>query len=102
MHYRRLVLRSFCGLAALAALPAWTALKKVSPDDPQAKSLGYVDDTRQVDQKKYPKHTNQQVCSGCQFYQNAQEQNKIAPCTIFNNQGVSAQGWCSAYVMKPK
>jgi hypothetical protein len=108
MNKRRIVIRS---IAAATLLPAvgmslesysqdTKQVTKLDPKDPQAVSLGYTDDTKTVDQKKYPKHTATQVCSGCQFYQAAQESKKIAPCTIFGGKGVAANGWCSAYAPK--
>ncbi|WP_026076055.1 high-potential iron-sulfur protein [Noviherbaspirillum massiliense] len=103
---RRKVLRSISTIAVVSAagIPvsafSQQQLKKIDPKDPQAVSLGYVDDTKTVDSKKYPKHDNSQVCSGCQFYTTAQEQKNIAPCTIFGGKAVAANGWCSAYVKK--
>ena len=46
-----------CSRAAQAAGP------KVDEADPVAKSLGYKDDTRTVDDKKFPKHAATQTCS---------------------------------------
>jgi hypothetical protein len=104
MHkQRRIILLSISAAAASAVgvpLCAFAALQKVDPKDPQAISLGYTDDTRTVDEKKYPKHTNAQTCNTCQFYQTAQEEKNLAPCTIFGGKAVSAKGWCSAYMKK--
>lgn len=106
MNKRRRILQSLPGLAILSTSGTWRAalaapLTKLDPRDPQAVSLGYTDDTRTVDAKKYPKHTTAQICAKCQFYQTAQEVNKIAPCSIFGGKGVAAQGWCSAFILKP-
>ncbi|MGZ3159253.1 MAG: high-potential iron-sulfur protein [Burkholderiaceae bacterium] len=104
MNKRRIFIRSMTALAAasVAGIPlgSQAAVQKIDPKDPQAVSLGYTDNTKTVDQAKYPKHDATQACSGCQFYQTAQESGRIAPCTIFGGKGVSANGWCSAYMKK--
>jgi hypothetical protein len=104
MNKRRIVLRSISAAAAVSVtgipLCAFAAIQKVDPKDPQAVSLGYTDNTKSVDQSKYPKHEATQMCSNCQFFQSAQESGKIAPCTIFGGKGVAAGGWCSAYLKK--
>ena len=105
MHQnRRIVIKavSIAGVAGITGVPLmlFAAVKKIDPKDPQAVSLGYVDDTAKADSKKYPSHQNSQVCSNCQFYQTAQEENKVAPCMILSNKGVAAGGWCSAWAKK--
>ncbi|TFW01942.1 iron permease [Oxalobacteraceae bacterium OM1] len=104
MQKRRIVIKAItvAGIAGATGVPLtlWAAVKKIDPKDPQAVSLGYVDDTTKADEKKYPKHDKSQMCSNCQFYQTAQEENKVAPCQVLSNKGVSAQGWCSAWVKK--
>lgn len=103
-HKRRIILRSIstAAVASVAGIPLslFGALQKVDPKDPQAVSLGYTDDTTTVDEKKFPKHDKTQTCSNCQFYQTAQQQGNLAPCTIFGGKAVAAKGWCSAWVKK--
>ncbi|HEY8100843.1 MAG TPA: high-potential iron-sulfur protein [Burkholderiaceae bacterium] len=105
MNKRRIVIRSITTAAAVSVagipLKLLAAIQKLDPKDPQAVSLGYTDNTTTADQNKYPKHDATQKCSGCQFYQTAQQSGNIAPCTIFGGKGVSANGWCSAYMKKP-
>jgi hypothetical protein len=101
---RRIVIRSITAAAAVSAtgvpLSLFGAVQKVDPKDPQAVSLGYVEDTTKADAKKFPKHENSQVCSNCQFYQTAQEADAYAPCAIFGGKAVAAKGWCSAWAKK--
>lgn len=105
MHKRRVILLSLSGAAAASAvgLPLFSygAVQKIDPKDPQAVSLGYVEDTTKADAKKFPKHDNAQTCANCQFYQTAQEASGVAPCTILGGKGVVAKGWCSAWMKKP-
>jgi hypothetical protein len=105
MQKRRIVIKAmsaagFIGATGVSTM-VWAAVKKIDLKDPQAVALGYVDDTTKADAKKYPKHEKSQVCSNCQFYQTAQEENKVAPCAVLANKGVAAQGWCSAWAKKP-
>jgi hypothetical protein len=105
MNKRRIVIRSLSaiGAASIAGipLPSTAQLQKVDEQDPQAASLGYKDDTRMVDKKKFPKHDPSQVCKDCQFYVTEKEQQKLAPCTVLGGKAVTANGWCSAYLKKP-
>ena len=72
---------------------------KVDEADPQAVALGYKSDTTKVDAKKFPKHTAEQKCNGCQLYQ-GKAADATAPCAIFGGKSVAANGWCSAWVKK--
>jgi hypothetical protein len=110
IHKRRIVLRSLSTIAVASAagipLSAFTQAQKTQAQkldekDPQAISLGYKDDTTQVDKAKYPKHDPSQTCSNCQFYQQEKASGQLAPCTIFGGKLVAAKGWCSAYVKRP-
>lgn len=107
MNQRRIFLKTISGIAAASAAgvpllgeaaDAGQAAK-LSESDPQAVSLGYKEDSTKVDAKKFPKHSKDQVCSGCQFFQGTSAQ-PYAPCTIFGGKQVNAKGWCSAYVKK--
>jgi hypothetical protein len=100
---RRVILLSLSGMAATAAgIPLVVfAVAKIDPKDPQAVSLGYVEDSTKADKAKYPKHDNTQMCGNCQFYQAAQESGGVAPCAILGGKGVVTKGWCSAWMKKP-
>lgn len=87
------------GAGAVTAAGAAQAQQKVDPKDPQAVALGYVDDTTKADSKKFPKHTNDQKCNGCQLY-TAPASTKEGPCALFGGKLVAANGWCSAWIKK--
>jgi High potential iron-sulfur protein len=72
----------------------------VDEKDAQASALGYVADTTKADAKKYPKHTADQKCSGCQLY-TGKAADKAGPCSLFAGKQVAGNGWCSAWVKKP-
>ncbi|MES2974253.1 MAG: high-potential iron-sulfur protein [Pseudomonadota bacterium] len=89
------------GSSALAATQAMAqaAAPKVDEKDPQAAALGYAADTTKVDKKKFPKHSAEQKCSGCQLY-TGKPKEAAGPCPLFAGKQVAANGWCSAWVKK--
>ena len=80
---------------AIAQAPA----PKVDEKDPQAAALGYAADSTKVDVKKFPKHTAEQKCGGCQLY-TGNPKEVSGPCPLFAGKQVTAAGWCSAFVKK--
>ena len=79
------------GLASRAAAQA-----KLDEADENAVALGYRHDSAQVDAKKYPKHTPQQHCAECAFWQGAPGDD-WAGCAMFGRKQIAAGGWCLAY-----
>ncbi|AOB31500.1 hypothetical protein AKI39_13595 [Bordetella sp. H567] len=102
MTTRRIFLKNVSQILAVSAvgLPVASraAAAKLEENDPQAMALGYKDDTKQVDQSKFPNHNAAQRCGDCQLYQGGTAAN--GPCTIFSGKIVEANGWCSAYTKK--
>ncbi|WIH28234.1 high-potential iron-sulfur protein [Photobacterium damselae] len=62
----------------------------VSPEDPQAKALRYVDKST----------VDGQICANCALIQ-GKDGDEWRPCAIFPGKLVNANGWCSAYAPKP-
>lgn len=99
---------------AVAAEPAKSGtaagpLEMVKESDPQAKALGYYEDSKKVDVKKWPKRAGaegaKQFCYNCQFYQTTDKNpkaTKSAPCQILAMKGVTANGWCNTWTLNPK
>lgn len=96
---RVFLLQVLAGSGAAGVAARAQAQQKVAANDPQATALGYVDDTTKADSKKFPKHANDQKCSGCQFYSGAASA-KEGPCAVFGGKLVAADGWCSSWVKK--
>jgi hypothetical protein len=98
---RMFVLQVAAGASAFAAVSQVSAQTpaKVDPKDPQAAALGYVEDTKKVDQAKFPKHTADQACAGCQLF-SGKPKDASGPCGLFAGKAVAAGGWCSAWVKK--
>lgn len=74
---------------------AW-AQEQLDPDNAQAKALGYVHDTNDVDSGQYAGHEPSQNCAGCQLKQGNGEE--WIGCALFPGKLVNRNGWCSAWV----
>ncbi len=99
---RRHIILQTAGAFALALSGhqlAHAAGPKLEETDPVATSLGYREDTRKVDDKKFPKHAVSQACNGCQLFQGT-AQAATGGCPLFAGKQVAGGGWCSAWVKK--
>ena len=74
-------------------------LPHLSPGNPAAQALGYVDNTALVDNAKFPNHTKAQKCANCAFC-GAKPGAAWGPCQLFPGFQVNTDGWCSAHKMK--
>lgn len=104
---RRTLLKG--ALLGVAAMPASALLSraadaaagKVDPNEPQAKSLGYIEDAAKVDAKANPNYKPGQLCVNCLQAPTAKPGMAEVPCNIFAGRNVAAKGWCKVYVKKP-
>jgi High potential iron-sulfur protein. len=87
-------------VSALLNRTAQAAAGKVDPNEPQAKSLGYVEDATKVDAKANPNYKPGQDCANCLQSKPTAGATEI-PCNIFAGRNVSAKGWCKVYVKRP-
>jgi High potential iron-sulfur protein len=62
----------------------------VSPSDPAAKKVKYVEDASKA------KEASGNKCSTCGLYQGANN-SKQGPCQIFPGKQVKADGWCAEW-----
>ena len=91
-----------CGVAGALtpAAPAQAAeLPHLSPEDPTAKALGYHEDAKTVEAKKYPTYASGQMCGTCMQFQ-GKAGDSSGPCNIFAGKTVSTNGWCQVWVKK--
>ena len=102
---RRTVLKG--ALLGVAAIPvaalvgrAEAAPAKVDPNEPQAKSLGYIEDATKVDAKANPNYKSGQHCGNCLQAQ-VKEGEAYVPCNIFPGKLVNTNGWCKVWVKRP-
>jgi hypothetical protein len=102
---RRTVLKgALLGVAAIPAAAlvarAEAAPAKVDPSEPQAKSLGYIEDATKVDPKANPNYKPGQHCANCLQAQ-VKGTDEYIPCNIFPGKLVAADGWCKVWVKRP-
>jgi hypothetical protein len=76
------------------------ALTPLDPNDPAAKSLGYVSDSSKVDASANPTHKPDQTCSSCAQFQGKPGEHQ-GGCNIFPGKSVAAGGWCKVWAKKP-
>lgn len=111
---RQFIKKCFFAGAAVLALPALRSkelilsaiadekLVPLSEKDPMAVSLGYKDDAKKVDTKKFPKRAGpegeKQLCDNCMFYTEVDK--KKGKCQIFPGKTVAAKGWCNTWAKK--
>jgi hypothetical protein len=79
---------------------AEAAAGRVDPNEPQAKSLGYVEDAAKVDAKANPNYKAGQACANC-LQSKGKAGDAYVPCNIFAQREVNAKGWCKVYVKRP-
>lgn len=70
--------------------------QKLDPTDPAAKALGYVEDARQVDVRKYPAFVTGSNCENCLLL-GGTAGNRFRPCSAFGGRLVSVGGWCASW-----
>ncbi len=88
-------------VSALISRSAAAAGARVSPTEPQAKALGYVEDASKVDPKANPNFKPGQNCANCLQAPAAKPGMTEVPCNIFAGRPVAAKGWCKVYVKRP-
>ena len=87
-------------VAALLGRTAQAASGRVDPNEPQAKSLGYIEDATKVDAKANPNYKAGQICGNC-LQAPAKAGAAYVPCNIFAQREVATKGWCKVYVKRP-
>ena len=96
---RRRFLKAAAGTVAAAAvlggmprLAGAQDLPHVSPSDPTASALKYVEDGSKAVGKKDPKD----ACLNCNFY-SGKAGAAWGPCQLFPGKAVAAKGWCVSH-----
>lgn len=98
-------LKAGSGAIVLGAIPITLLAQddKVSPDEPLAQAMGYVEVAADTDTEKFPKRAGDsggdQYCYNCALFAGTEE-DEWAACSIFQNRLVAGGGWCNAWVAK--
>ena len=83
------------------AKPAAAALPVLSPTEPAAKALGYVEDAKKVDAKTNPSYKPGQICGNCLQWSDKNRKAPLAKCNLFPGKQVKNPGWCKVWVKAP-
>ena len=100
---RRIALKTIvaavAGVGAARLVRASVApIPHLTDSNPAAASLEYTEDTNSVDQRKYPKHTAEQRCANCRYFDAASGAGgPYAPCRLYPGNAVNVNGWCAGY-----
>jgi hypothetical protein len=98
---RRAMVRNLGIAAGLSAAAPWARSHGAEParldvKDPAAVALGYVENTAEVDVKKYPDYAQGSNCENCLQLQGTAG-NDYRPCSLFPGKLVSVSGWCKGW-----
>jgi len=74
-------------------------LPHLTDANPAAASLNYTEDTGTVDTRKFPRHTADQRCANCKFFEGTSG-GQYAPCRLYPGNAVNVNGWCMGYAAK--
>jgi hypothetical protein len=102
---RRDALKNLALAAGVLAVPAArvasaAATPHLAATEPTAVALGYHEDAKAVDAKKFPTYKAEQNCANClQLTGKAGE--AWRPCNLFPGKLVAEKGWCKVWVKKP-
>ncbi len=97
-----------CGASGVAVLGAQGLLQgaavaadmePVSPSDPMASALGYVEDATTADTEKFSRYEDGQTCANCLLYQ-GEADSEVGGCPLFAGKTVTAKGWCNSWALK--
>ncbi len=97
-----------CGASGVAVLGAQAIgqsaalaadMEPVSPSDPMAAALGYVEDATTTDTAKFSRYEAGQTCANCLLYQGAAD-SESGGCPLFAGKSVAAKGWCNSWALK--
>jgi hypothetical protein len=70
-------------------------------------ALGYVEDAKKTDKKKFPRYEAHMNCHNCILYQFRQAgatdpcKADVAPCPALQNKCVKGAGWCNSWAPNP-
>ena len=99
MNHRRSFFLTLAGAGAVLGGAVRAQATKVDEKDPQAVTLGYVDDAAKAAASKQPKYAPGQFCANCALYQ-GKATDATGPCLLFGGRQVAGKGWCTAWAKK--
>ena len=101
MNKRRdFILKIVPAAGAVAVMPGISRAQvaHLTETDKMAVAMGFHLHTKDADQKKYPKHSEEQFCGRCLHFTTPGQDE--ARCDLFNKI-VPKGGWCSGFSKRP-
>jgi hypothetical protein len=77
------------------------SLPVLSPTEPAAKALGYIEDATKVDTKANPNYKAGQHCGNCLQWAEKDRKAPLGKCNLFPGKLVKNTGWCKVWVKAP-
>jgi hypothetical protein len=98
---RRRLVKGLSMAVGLSTAPPWRPARgadaaHLDVQDAAAIALGYVENTSQVDAKKFPSFVPGSNCENCLQLQGSAGDN-YRPCGLFPGKLVSVSGWCKGW-----
>ena len=84
-------------LAAAFAPVSAVSVERLSPDDPNAKAMGFTVDASKIDQSKFPA-ANGHTCSGCRAFVDVGH--GWGACRLYGGRLVPSGGLCAGFKAK--
>jgi hypothetical protein len=81
---------------AFAATAPDAAAPHLSPSDPAAVKVAYIEEATHLDVKTHPSYVAGSNCDNCLLLQ-GKPGNTYRPCTLFPGKLVKISGWCTAW-----
>jgi hypothetical protein len=72
------------------------AAPHLSPSDPAAVKVSYIEEAGHLDVKTHPNYVAGSLCDNCLLLQ-GKPGNTYRPCTLFPGKLVKISGWCSSW-----
>jgi hypothetical protein len=98
---RRVLIKNLAFAATAAA--SFAARRTLSAElprldikDPAATALGYLEDAKKIDVKKFPAYVEGSNCENCLLLQGSSG-TPYRPCNLFPGKVVAATGWCTGW-----
>jgi hypothetical protein len=81
---------------AFADTAPGTAAPHLSPSDPAAVKVAYIEEASHLNVKAHPNYVAGSNCDNCLLLQ-GKPGNTYRPCTLFPGKLVKISGWCSSW-----
>jgi hypothetical protein len=97
---QRMLLATGASTAALTRTAEAAPLPLLDEHEPAALALGYTQNAKTVDHRRYPGYYGRQSCANCALIAFGTAVRRS--CSLFPGKLVSARGWCKSWVKRAR